>query len=230
MTLVHALLAIAVPFSLLSSYATPFELEYSLTLSDVTRLFVQPKLLPMALSTASKVGIPHSRIYALGEEASGRKSLSEMINQVRVKRMPRLAVRPAKRDTLAYLIFSSGTSGLPKGERIPRLRRTNLTSMDFCRTAVMISHGNLTYTFMQNDILTQEMAKMIPVCPLGLSASPSEPDIPQCSLISFRTKQYQFYSISFPSITPMACSYLRSGVSCNTRHKSSFLVGMWKRP
>jgi acyl-CoA synthetase (AMP-forming)/AMP-acid ligase II len=113
--MIHTLLAIAVPFALLSSYSTPFEFEHALRLSCATRLFVNPRLLPLAINVAKKVGFPEGNIYLLEGNVPGKRSFGDMIKHVKNTHIPRLAVRPVKKDTLAYLIFSSGTSGLPKG-------------------------------------------------------------------------------------------------------------------
>ena len=64
---------------------------------------------------AKDVGIPHDKIYLLGGSVKGRPSFDGLIKRVREKNIPRIGVRPAKADTLAYLVFSSGTSGMPKG-------------------------------------------------------------------------------------------------------------------
>lgn len=53
------------------------------------------------------------KIYILQGKVEGRRSLADMINDVRANGTLRVASRPVKKDTLAYLIFSSGTSGLP---------------------------------------------------------------------------------------------------------------------
>ncbi|KAF9459208.1 hypothetical protein BDZ94DRAFT_1268837 [Collybia nuda] len=137
-TIVHSLLAITTPFALISSYSTPFELKHALELSKATRLFVNARLLPMLLPVAKKAGIPSSKIHILGGKAKGRKSFSELIDDTR--RIQSIAPRPAKKDTLAYLVFSSGTSGLPK--------------------AVMISHGNIVYSLAQSVVVGQATAEV----------------------------------------------------------------------
>ncbi|KII90716.1 hypothetical protein PLICRDRAFT_52417 [Plicaturopsis crispa FD-325 SS-3] len=134
-SLVHSLLATCVPFALLSSYSTPFELTHALRLSKATHIFVEPRLLARTLRAAKDVGIPVEHIYVLAGDVKGRKSFHGMIKSVLRKNTPRLAVRPARNNTLAYLVFSSGTSGLPK--------------------AVMISHGNLANSLYQ-AIVTQK--------------------------------------------------------------------------
>lgn len=69
----------------------------------------------MLLPVAKKAGIPSSKIYILGGKAKGRKSFAELIDDSITRRIPDVSPRPVKKDTLAYLVFSSGTSGLPKG-------------------------------------------------------------------------------------------------------------------
>lgn len=115
--LVHALLAITTPIALLSAYATPYELAHALRTTKPKCIFAQPALLPNALAAAKEVGLPQDRIYILegptGED--GRLSLQDFVDRVKQRGIPREPIRPAKKDTLAYLVFSSGTSGLPKG-------------------------------------------------------------------------------------------------------------------
>lgn len=113
--MVHACIFIATPFALLSSYSTPFEFKHAFTLSKATRLFVQSKLLPVVLPVAQEVGFPLDNIYILDGPAETRRTFSGMVDEVRHKKLSPVSVRPAKNDTLAYLVFSSGTSGPPKG-------------------------------------------------------------------------------------------------------------------
>lgn len=113
-TLVHASIKVAVPIALLPSFSTPKETTALMKLAKVTCLFVSPKMLPLAKGAAEKIGLADDRIYILQGKVDGRRSLADMIDEVKAKgTFPLVASRPVKRDTLAYLIFSSGTSGLP---------------------------------------------------------------------------------------------------------------------
>lgn len=82
------------------------------------RLFVHPSLLKLGLEGAKQVGIPSNCVYILGDRSPDRKHLDvgSLIKNVRRRKLPQQPVVPATKDTLAYLMFSSGTSGIPKGE------------------------------------------------------------------------------------------------------------------
>jgi acyl-CoA synthetase (AMP-forming)/AMP-acid ligase II len=109
---------------------------------------VQSKFLSLVQRAAKDVGLSDDHIYVLEGDVKGRRSFDEMIHHVRKKFTSRLAVRPVKQDTLAYLVFSSGTSGLPK--------------------AVMISHGNLNFTMMQLVALGMAKAQINTSSPLSV--------------------------------------------------------------
>jgi len=118
--IVHSLLAITTPFALFSTYATAWEMMHSLTTSKVTHVFVHADLLLRLLPVARKIGIPEDHIYILEgrpRTIPAPTSFEQMIQNVRNNNIPREPVREAGKDTLAYLVFSSGTSGLPKGEQ-----------------------------------------------------------------------------------------------------------------
>ncbi|EKM74390.1 hypothetical protein AGABI1DRAFT_65577 [Agaricus bisporus var. burnettii JB137-S8] len=148
-TVIHSCLIVTSPFSLISGYSTPFELRHALSLAKVTRLFVDAKLLPKLLPVAKEIGIPTDKIYLLLGNAPGFRTISELVDHINEKQIPFSGVRPAKNDTLAYLVFSSGTTGLPK--------------------AVMISHGNVIYSAVQSAIVFQDVADSLPpVTPRGI--------------------------------------------------------------
>ncbi|KAJ6553184.1 hypothetical protein B0H19DRAFT_1155868 [Mycena capillaripes] len=142
---VISLLAITTPFALISTHSTRFELVYALKLTKAARLFVDARLLKNALAAIEDpdVHLTPDKIYVLsGQPPRGRRNFGQMIDDVERKNVPLEPVRPAKADTLAYLVMSSGTSGLPK--------------------AVMITHGNVIYTFLQGMILGQAAEPLSP--------------------------------------------------------------------
>lgn len=94
-----------------SSYATPYELQHAKSLAQTTRVFASVALLPLALT----LGLAADRVYVLDGEKDGYRSYDQLVSFVRKNDVPRLPVRHATKDTLAYLVYSSGTSGLPKG-------------------------------------------------------------------------------------------------------------------
>jgi long-subunit acyl-CoA synthetase (AMP-forming) len=115
---VHSLLMITTAFALISSYSTRFELVHALKLTKVTRLFVDAKLLKNVLAAIDDpaVQVTPDRIYILtGQPVGGRESFGQMVDAVQRNKVAPEPVREAQRDTLAYLVMSSGTSGLPKG-------------------------------------------------------------------------------------------------------------------
>ncbi|KAA1476774.1 acetyl-CoA synthetase-like protein [Dentipellis sp. KUC8613] len=138
-TLVFSLLKIAVPFSLLPAYSTVSELAALLELSDVTRLFISPAMQATALRAAAQTGFPHDRIYALQGQVRGFKSLSDIIDDARARGSFRVPTRAIDENQLAYMAFSSGTTGFPK--------------------AVMVSHRNMYYSSMQVLVVGAEAAK-----------------------------------------------------------------------
>ncbi|EEB92720.1 hypothetical protein MPER_08731 [Moniliophthora perniciosa FA553] len=74
-----------------------------------------PKYLQAALSAAKEIKLPLKNIYIMNGNLKGYRSLGNMIERARKANIPLIPPRPATKDTLAYLVFSSGTSGLPKG-------------------------------------------------------------------------------------------------------------------
>ncbi|KAF8188280.1 hypothetical protein K438DRAFT_1907465 [Mycena galopus ATCC 62051] len=158
--IVVSLLRVTTPFALISTYSTRFELIHALKLTKATRLFVDAKLLKNVLSAIQDpdVHITSDKIYILsGPSVKGRQSFSQLIEVVKRKKIPLEPVRPATKDTLAYLVMSSGTSGLPK--------------------AVMISHGNVICSMFQGIVVAQvgepfsaqmEGRQALTICPLPM--------------------------------------------------------------
>ncbi|KAG2034779.1 acetyl-CoA synthetase-like protein [Suillus americanus] len=133
--LLHSLLAITIPSVLFSSYLTPCEFKHANSLTQATRIFASPSLLQLALTS----GLPADRIYLLKGENAGYTSFNQLISSAQKNGVPHLPVRHATKDTLAYLMYSSGSSGPSK--------------------AVMVSHGNITAATLSSMVNGEEMAK-----------------------------------------------------------------------
>jgi long-subunit acyl-CoA synthetase (AMP-forming) len=112
---VFALLKLAVPMALLPSQSTLQETVELLKLSSVTCLFASEQLYPHAAAAAKEAGLPEEGIFILQGDVTGKVSLPHLIEVVKARGLPKIATRAVQDDTLAYLVFSSGTTGLPKG-------------------------------------------------------------------------------------------------------------------
>jgi len=104
----------------ISPYSTSIELNHALTVAQPTRLFIDAKLLDRMLPVCKKAGITDDKIYILKspqieKEVNGRRTCMSIIHRVRKNNIKTVAVGMAHKDTAAYLVFSSGTTGLPKG-------------------------------------------------------------------------------------------------------------------
>ena len=112
--LTHSSFYLAKPFVLFDSRWTPFEFENALKLIKLTQLFVQDQLIQKFVPTAEKMGV--KSIYVLGQKIEGFRTFEEMVEDARSQNMALISPHPAMKDTLACLVFSSGTTGPPKGQ------------------------------------------------------------------------------------------------------------------
>ena len=74
---------------------------------------MQDQLLPTVVPAAKNVGI--NNIYVLGQKIEGLRTFEEIVEDARSRAIAPISPRAVTKDTLAYLMFSSGTTGHPKG-------------------------------------------------------------------------------------------------------------------
>ncbi|CAN8099762.1 unnamed protein product [Discula destructiva] len=117
------------------------ELEYQLKTTNATVLFTCAPLLETALKAAEAVKLPRHRIFIVDTPANGYKpvdgfvSVAQLIAEgAELPLLPKLQWIPGQGERqVAFICFSSGTSGLPKG--------------------VMISHHNIISNIVQVAML-----------------------------------------------------------------------------
>ncbi|KAF5003684.1 hypothetical protein FDECE_9769 [Fusarium decemcellulare] len=118
---VHRLNGIVSPAS--AAYSAP-ELEHQLRSSGANALFTCVPLLETALTAAKAVGIPEDRIFLLPvpgfEKKDPFKTVDDLVAEGRnaPEIQPLNWVKGQGARQVAYLCYSSGTSGLPKGVQI----------------------------------------------------------------------------------------------------------------
>jgi acyl-CoA synthetase (AMP-forming)/AMP-acid ligase II len=107
------------------------ELAFQLKDSGAKGLVTQKAFLANAVAAAEKVGIPKDRVILIGDERDTlHKHFTSIVNISRSTRYVRTKAKNPATD-LAFLVYSSGTTGHPKG--------------------VMLTHRNLVANILQID-------------------------------------------------------------------------------
>lgn len=121
---------------------TADELAFQLKDSGAKALCTQKAFLPTALQAAKQVGLPEDRIILMGDdkdESYKFKHFTAVRNLAGTSRYRRVKIN-AEED-LAFLVYSSGTTGHPKGVMLCHRNITSNTLMIKAGEA-----GNLTWS------------------------------------------------------------------------------------
>ena len=120
--LIHSLLAAGVPFALFPASPTPYELKHLAKVSKIKKIFASPRNFENARIAAREAGFSESDgIFILEGKVKGNRSFDDLVRSV--EEPAKDYAKPVNKDALAYLTFSSGTTGLPKGEALLQYTR-----------------------------------------------------------------------------------------------------------
>lgn len=137
---------------------TPNELEFQLRNSEARALVTHESCVEVAKKAAKGAGIVLDRIWLLGEgkvgaRQDGIRNVQDLLGGMDAKQL-RPRVRASTED-LAFLVYSSGTTGLPKG--------------------VMLSHRNIIANVLQ---LSHELQQTISNDDLAMARNPTVSFLP----------------------------------------------------
>lgn len=118
------------------------ELAFQLRDSGAKALVTQAPYLETAVAAAAKAGLPESRIVLIGEQRdqTGRFPYFTAIRSANSRKHSKALVNPD--EDLSFLVYSSGTTGLPKGVCLTHLNLVaNLLQCDYVEGSQWLPYG-----------------------------------------------------------------------------------------
>ena len=131
--------------------------------SKVRKVFTSPGNLENARIVAKEAGFSESDgIFILEGKVEGKRSFDDLVCSV--KEPAKDYAKPVGEEALAYLLFSSGTTGPPKGKVFPKPTTCHLARADDLEfLAVMMSHKNIMSSVMQELVMEMAAKAVAPV-------------------------------------------------------------------
>ena len=151
MALVHSLLAAGIPFALFPASPTPYELKHLVRISKIKKIFTSPRNLENARIAAKEGGFSEANgVFILEGQVKGVGSFDDIVRSV--NEPAKDYAKPVGKEALAYLTFSSGTTGPPKGDVAMNTIVLLVLTIRYLLIAVMLSHKNIMVSTMQGFI------------------------------------------------------------------------------
>ncbi|KAI4108769.1 MAG: hypothetical protein LQ345_007093 [Seirophora villosa] len=240
---IHRLSGISSPAN--AAYSLP-ELEYQLRSSGSKALFTCQPLLSTALEAASRCNIPESKVYLLEvpEELTGGQSPPKQfktINQLIKEGAGLPALEKLRWDEgqgarqTAFLCYSSGTSGLPKG-----VMRTSVSHRNVIANALQIStyeapHRERRRNLEEKDHPTEVVLGLLPqshiyglvvICHASIYRGDQVVNLPKFEIRSFLNAVQRFKINELFLVPPIIIAMVKNKPVCD-KYDLSSVVGLF---